>query len=73
MEFELTKEQRAFAQSARDFALAEFAPPAVQWDAALTSGRQLASYCLTEPGAGSNEIMRVIVARELLEGCSDIR
>jgi hypothetical protein len=130
--FELSEEQRAFAQSARDFALAEFAPHAARWDAeaffpkeaiaragelgfcglyapervgglalprldatmvfeemaavdpsttafitihnmatwmlgtwgtdtvcaewgeALTSGRKLASYCLTEPGAGSD-------------------
>jgi alkylation response protein AidB-like acyl-CoA dehydrogenase len=130
--FELTEEQRAFAQTAREFALAEFAPHAAQWDAEaifpreaiakagelgfcglyapesieglalprldatlvfeemaavdpsttafitihnmatwmlgawggpavrerwgtdLTSGRKLASYCLTEPGAGSD-------------------
>ncbi|MFN7713500.1 MAG: acyl-CoA dehydrogenase family protein [Curvibacter sp.] len=33
MDFELTEEQRAFAQTARDFALAEFAPHAAAWDA----------------------------------------
>ena len=33
MDFELSEEQRAFAQSARDFANAEFAPHAAQWDA----------------------------------------
>ena len=33
MDFELTEEQRAFAQTARDFALAELAPHAAQWDA----------------------------------------
>ena len=33
MDFELSEEQRAFAQSARDFAQAEFAPHAAQWDA----------------------------------------
>ena len=132
MDFELTEEQQAFAQTARDFALAEFAPHAARWDAEaifpkeaiakagelgfcglysperieglnlprldatlvfeemaavdpsttafisihnmatwmlgtwgtpavhakwgadLTSGRKLASYCLTEPGAGSD-------------------
>ncbi|MEJ8821741.1 acyl-CoA dehydrogenase family protein [Variovorax humicola] len=132
MDFELSEEQRAFAQTARDFALSEFAPHAAQWDAEaffpkdaiakagglgfcglyspesidglalprldatlvfeemaavdpsttafitihnmatwmlgtwgtetvrnkwgtdLTSGRKLASYCLTEPGAGSD-------------------
>ncbi|UVH59934.1 acyl-CoA dehydrogenase family protein [Variovorax paradoxus] len=132
MDFELSEEQRAFAQSARDFAQAEFAPHAALWDAEaifpkeaiakagelgfcglyapervgglglprldaalvfeemaavdpsttafitihnmatwmlgtwatdavaqqwgeeLTSGRKLASYCLTEPGAGSD-------------------
>jgi alkylation response protein AidB-like acyl-CoA dehydrogenase len=132
MDFELSEEQRAFAQSARNFAQAEFAPHAAQWDAEaifpkeaiakagelgfcglyapervgglglprldaalvfeemaavdpsttafitihnmatwmlgtwatdavaaqwgeeLTSGRKLASYCLTEPGAGSD-------------------
>ncbi|RYF64149.1 MAG: acyl-CoA dehydrogenase, partial [Comamonadaceae bacterium] len=132
MDFELSEEQRAFAQTARDFALSEFAPHAARWDAEaifpkeaigkagglgfcglyapesidglalprldatlvfeemaavdpsttafitihnmatwmlgtwgteavrarwgadLTSGRKLASYCLTEPGAGSD-------------------
>ena len=132
MDFELTEEQRAFADTAREFARSEFAPhaalwdkeaifpkeaiakagelgfcglyaperigglnlprldatlvfeemaaidpsttafitihnmatwmlgswatPAVceQWGAELTSGRKLASYCLTEPGAGSD-------------------
>ncbi len=132
MNFDLTDEQRAFAQSARDFADAELAPHAARWDAeaifpretlaqagtlgfcglyapdaigglalprldaalvfeemaavdpsttafltihnmatwmvgtwggerlratwgeALTSGARLASYCLTEPGAGSD-------------------
>lgn len=33
MDFELTEEQRAFAQTARDFARAEFAPHAAHWDA----------------------------------------
>lgn len=33
MDFELTEEQRAFAQTARDFANAEFAPHAGHWDA----------------------------------------
>ncbi|CAN7417399.1 acyl-CoA dehydrogenase family protein [Acidovorax delafieldii] len=32
MDFELTEEQRAFAQTARDFAQAEFAPHAARWD-----------------------------------------
>ncbi|MDD0815159.1 acyl-CoA dehydrogenase family protein [Curvibacter sp. HBC28] len=32
MDFELSEEQRAFAQSARDFAQAEFAPHAARWD-----------------------------------------
>ena len=132
MNFELSEEQNAFAQTAREFAQAEFAPHAARWDAesffpkdaigragelgfcglyaperigglglprldatlvfeemaaidpsttafitihnmatwmlgtwgsdavcatwgeALTSGRKLASYCLTEPGAGSD-------------------
>ena len=132
MDFELSEEQRAFADSARQFAASEFAPHAARWDAEaffpkdaiaragelgfcglyaperigglalprldatmvfeemaavdpsttafitihnmatwmlgtwgsdavcerwgqdLTSGRKLASYCLTEPGAGSD-------------------
>lgn len=132
MDFELSEQQRAFAQTARDFAASEFAPHAARWDresefpketiaragalgfcalyapesigglalprldatlvfeelaavdpstaafltihnmatwmigtwgtaamrerwgADLTSGRLLASYCLTEPGAGSD-------------------
>lgn len=32
MDFELSEEQRAFAESARAFALSEFAPHAAQWD-----------------------------------------
>ncbi|QLA80117.1 MULTISPECIES: acyl-CoA dehydrogenase family protein [unclassified Acidovorax] len=32
MDFELSEEQRAFAQTARDFAQAEFAPHAAHWD-----------------------------------------
>ncbi len=33
MDFELSEEQRAFAQSARDFAMAELAPHAAHWNA----------------------------------------
>ena len=33
MDFELSEEQRAFAQTARDFARAELAPNAARWDA----------------------------------------
>ena len=33
MDFELTEEQRAFAETARDFAQAELAPHAARWDA----------------------------------------
>ena len=33
MDFELTEDQRAFAQTARDFAVAELAPHAAEWDA----------------------------------------
>ena len=33
MDFELNEDQRAFAQTARDFALAELAPHAARWDA----------------------------------------
>ena len=32
MDFELTEEQRAFADTAREFAQQEFAPHAAQWD-----------------------------------------
>lgn len=144
MDFELSEEQRAFVQSARDFALAELAPHAAHWDAegifpkdtiaksgelgfcglyapesigglalprldatlvfeemaaldpsttafvtihnmatwmlgnwgsetvraqwgeALTSGTKLASYCLTEPGAGSDAAS--LKTRALREG-----
>lgn len=33
MNFELTEEQRAFADTAHEFALSEFAPHAARWDA----------------------------------------
>ena len=33
MDFELSEEQGAFAQTARDFAQAELAPHAARWDA----------------------------------------
>ena len=33
MDFELTEDQRAFADTARQFAQAELAPHAAQWDA----------------------------------------
>ena len=33
MDFELTEDQRAFADTARQFALAELAPHAAHWDA----------------------------------------
>ena len=33
MDFELNEDQRAFAQTARDFAVAELAPHAAEWDA----------------------------------------
>jgi hypothetical protein len=40
MDFELTEEQRAFAETARDFARAELAPYAAQWDAKSTFPRE---------------------------------
>ena len=40
MDFELTEEQRAFAETARDFARAELAPYAAQWDAESTFPRE---------------------------------
>ncbi len=39
MDFELSDDQRAFAQAARDFALAEMAPYAAGWDAQATFPR----------------------------------
>ena len=40
MDFELTEEQRAFAETARDFARAELAPFAAQWDAESSFPRE---------------------------------
>ena len=40
MDFELTEEQRAFAQTARDFAQAELAPHAAHWDEEGTFPRE---------------------------------
>jgi alkylation response protein AidB-like acyl-CoA dehydrogenase len=40
MNFELSEEQLAFAQTARDFAIAEFAPHAARWDAEAVFPRE---------------------------------
>lgn len=43
MDFELSEEQGAFAQTARDFAQAEFAPHAARWDAEAIFPREAIS------------------------------
>ncbi len=43
MDFELSDEQRAFQQTARDFAAGEFAPHAARWDAESTFPREALS------------------------------
>ena len=40
MNFELSEEQRAFQQAAREFALNELAPHAAEWDAQAHFPRQ---------------------------------
>ena len=40
MDFELTEDQRAFADTARQFAQAELAPHAAEWDAQGTFPRE---------------------------------
>src|SRR5918912_566857 len=69
MDFDLTADQRAFAETAREFAREQWLPQAPGWDErlefpvdeqrarflpGLTSMAQFASYCLTEPGSGSD-------------------
>ncbi|MBP7565781.1 MAG: acyl-CoA dehydrogenase family protein [Burkholderiaceae bacterium] len=53
--------------------LTQFGQPqlAAHWGADLTAGRKLASYCLTEPGAGSDAASLKTTARRVQDGTGD--
>ena len=51
MDFELTEDQRAFAETARAFAQAELAPHAAEWDEQAIFPREAIDALLTKASA----------------------
>lgn len=81
MDFELSEEQRAFQQTARDFAAGELAPHAAQWDAeglfptpVITKAGELGFCGLYTPeqvgGLGLSRLDATIVFEELAYACT---
>ncbi|MDY7546624.1 acyl-CoA dehydrogenase family protein [Glaciimonas sp. CA11.2] len=81
MDFELSEEQRAFQQTARDFSVGEFAPHAALWDAegifptdAIAKAGELGFCGLYTPeeagGLGLSRLDATIVFEELARGCT---
>ncbi|MDP5008112.1 MAG: acyl-CoA dehydrogenase family protein [Glaciimonas sp.] len=81
MDFELSEEQRAFQQSARDFAIGELAPHAARWDAeayfpvdVIKRAGELGFCSLYTPeevgGLGLSRLDASIVFEELARGCT---
>ncbi|MEB0011749.1 acyl-CoA dehydrogenase family protein [Glaciimonas sp. Gout2] len=81
MDFELSEEQRAFQQTARDFSVGEFAPHAALWDAegifptdAIANAGELGFCGLYTPeeagGLGLSRLDATIVFEELARGCT---
>ncbi|HSW06560.1 acyl-CoA dehydrogenase family protein, partial [Aquabacterium sp.] len=80
MDFELSEDQRAFRQSARDFAIGEFAPHAARWDAesifpreALAAAGRL-GFCglyadARHGGLGLSRLDATMVFEELAAAC----
>jgi alkylation response protein AidB-like acyl-CoA dehydrogenase len=81
MNFELSDEQRAFAESARDFALGELAPHAARWDAeaifakdALRAAGEMGFMGMYTPeaagGLGMSRLDASLIVEELARGCT---
>jgi alkylation response protein AidB-like acyl-CoA dehydrogenase len=81
MDFELSEEQRAFQQTARDFAAGELAPHAAKWDAeaifptdVIAKAGELGFCGLYTPeeagGLGLSRLDATIVFEELARGCT---
>ena len=81
MNFELSDEQRAFAESARDFALGELAPHAAHWDAeaifpkdALKAAGDMGFMGMYTPeaagGLGMSRLDASLIVEELARGCT---
>jgi alkylation response protein AidB-like acyl-CoA dehydrogenase len=81
MDFELSEDQRAYQESARDFAAGEFAPNAARWDAEAIFPREaLASagaqgFCglYASPahgGLGLSRLDAALIFEELAAGCT---
>ncbi|MEO6921404.1 MAG: acyl-CoA dehydrogenase family protein [Collimonas sp.] len=81
MDFELSEDQRAFQQTARDFAAGELAPNAAKWDAeaifpvdVIAKAGELGFCGLYTPeevgGLGLSRLDATIVFEELARGCT---
>jgi alkylation response protein AidB-like acyl-CoA dehydrogenase len=81
MDFELSEEQQAFREVARQFAEAQLAPHAAEWDEAchfpvptLREAAKLgfAGICLNEAhgGAGLSRLDAALIFEELATGCT---
>lgn len=81
MDFELSEDQRAFQQTARDFAVGELAPHAAKWDAeaifpvdVIAKAGELGFCGLYTPeevgGLGLSRLDATIVFEELARGCT---
>jgi alkylation response protein AidB-like acyl-CoA dehydrogenase len=80
MDFELSEEQRAFQQTAREFAAGEFAPHAARWDAESIFPRETLAkagelgfcglYAATEHGGlGLSRLDAALIFEELAAAC----
>ncbi|NLD55173.1 MAG: acyl-CoA dehydrogenase [Burkholderiaceae bacterium] len=81
MDFELSEDQRAYQQSARDFAAGEFAPDAARWDAEGIFPREAIAkagaqgfcglYAAPEHGGlGLSRLDAALIFEELAAGCT---
>jgi alkylation response protein AidB-like acyl-CoA dehydrogenase len=81
MDFELSEEQRAFQQTARDFSVGELAPHAARWDAegifptdVIAKAGELGFCGLYTPeevgGLGLSRLDATIIFEELARGCT---
>jgi alkylation response protein AidB-like acyl-CoA dehydrogenase len=81
MDFELSDEQRAYVETARAFALEQFAPHAAEWDAqavfpkdALAAAGELGFMGMYTPeaagGLGMSRLDASLIVEELARGCT---